>query len=325
VKRRTFIAGISGAAAWPVVARAQTAVPAIGFLSSRSPGEAATAVAAFRQGLGQSGFFEGKNVTIEYRWAEGDYTRLPALAVEVATHNLAAIAATGGEPSALAAKNATRTIPIVFAIGGDPITVGLVASLSRPEGNVTGVSFFFKLQGAKRLEMLHQLLPSATSFAILVNPNNPTADDGVKTVEDAARSLGLELVVLKAITEREIDLAFAALSQTHAEALIVSDDPFFLGQRDQIVALAVRDVVPIAGFTREFAASGALISYGTSLVNGYRQVGIYIGEILKGAQPSSLPVLQPTKFELVINLKTAAALKLKMPAALLAFADEVIE
>jgi putative ABC transport system substrate-binding protein len=326
VRRRHFITLLGGAAAWPLAARAQQpAMPVVGFLSSRSPNESASAVAAFRQSLSDAGYIEGKNVAIAFRWAEGQYGRLPALAADLARRQVAAIFATGGNPPAFAAKAATATIPIVFLVGSDPVKFGLVGSLNRPGGNITGVTLFTSLLVAKRLELLHELVPTATKIAILVNPNNSNTETDTKVAQTAARSLGQQLVVLSASSESDIDAAFATLVQQRANALLVNTDAFFLTRRNQLAALAARHAIPTIHDLRDYAAAGGLVSYGTNLLDAYRQAGSYVGKILGGEKPANLPVVQPIKFDLVINLKTAKALGLEVPPTLLALADEVIE
>ena len=301
----------------------QKAMPVVGYLGSESPGPFAPFVDAFRQGLSETGYIEGQNLAIEYRWAEGHYDRLPALAADVIGRNVDVIAAFG-IPSALAAKSATSTIPIVFNVG-DAIERGLVASLARPGGNLTGVSIMTGELMPKRLELLAELVPQAGVIALLLNPNNANTERSIRDGEEAARAKGVQLIILKAGTENEIDTAFASLVQLHAGALLVSTDPFFNDRRDQIVALASRHAAPAIYGLREFAASGGLISYGTSFTAAFRLVGVYAGKILKGTKPADLPVQQPTTFELVVNLNTAKALGLTVPPSILARADEVIE
>jgi putative tryptophan/tyrosine transport system substrate-binding protein len=326
VRRRRFITLIGGAAAWPLVARAQqAAIPVIGLLSSRSPGEAAPSVAALRAGLAKVGYVEGQNVTIEYRWAEGHYDRLPALAVELTRRQVAVIVAMGGEPSALAAKAATQTIPIVFNSGGDPVKLGIVASLNRPGDNATGVSMLFVELGPKQLEMLHKLVPKVAVIAVLVNPTMASAEKETQDALAAGRALGKQVHIVTASREGEIGTAFGDLVKHGAGALLVAPDPFFFARREHLVALAAHHAVPAIYFAREFPEAGGLMSYGTSVADVYQQVGIYAGRILKGEKPADLPVVQPTKFELVIKLKTAKALGLEVPPDLLAIADEVIE
>jgi putative ABC transport system substrate-binding protein len=324
--RRRFVGSVAGALlALPFAARAQQKVmPLIGVLSTASSSDPTPFMAAFRQGLSEAGYVEGQNLAIEYRWAEGHYDRLPALAADLVGRKVDLIMASS-PPSALAAKGATSTIPIVFRGGSDPVGDGLVASLARPGGNLTGVFLVAGELTPKRLELLSELVPRARVIALLVNPNSSTAERIIRDVQEAARTKGLQLHVLKASSESEIDTAFASLVQQHAGALVVGADPFLSSRREQLVALASRHVVPSIYAWREFVASGGLISYGASLTAAHRLMGVYSGKILKGAKPADLPVQQLTIFELVVNLKTAKALGLTIPQSVLARADEVIQ
>jgi ABC-type uncharacterized transport system substrate-binding protein len=325
MKRRSFITLLGGAAAWPLAARAQQAMPVIGFLSSRSPHEAAYVVAAFHRGLREGGYSEGENVGIEYRWAEGQYDRLPALAADLVRRRVAVIASTGGIGAAIAAKQATSTIPIVFTAGDDPIKHGVVASLNRPGGNVTGIYNFISAIEAKRFGLLRETVPTAASIAVLLNPSYPGFDLQSRDLQGAARAVGQEINVLNASSEADIHAAFRAVARLPAAALLVGADPFFNGRREQLVTLAAHYNVPTMYELREYAVAGGLLSYGTNLADAYRQVGNYAARVLKGDKPADLPVVQSSKFELVINLKTAKALHLTIPAGVLAIADEVIE
>jgi len=325
MKRRDFVLLLAGAiaAARPLRAQ-QKAMPVIGYLGCTSPGPEAPFLGAFHHGLSETGYVEGQNVVIEYRWAEGSYDRLPVLAADLVGRQVDVIAA-DGLPGAGAAKKATTTIPIVFEVGSDPVEFGLIASLARPGGNLTGVGFLNLELIPKRLELLSDLVPQADAFVLLVNPTNENAERVVRDGQDAARAKGVQLTILKAATESEIDTAFATLAQLRVGALMFSPDPFFVSRREQLVALASRDAVPTIYPWREAAAAGGLISYGTSRTSVFRLLGIYAGKILNGAKPADLPVQQPTTFELVVNLNTAKALGLTIPPSILARADEVIE
>jgi putative ABC transport system substrate-binding protein len=325
VRRRDFIAGLGCAAAWPLAALAQQpALPVVGVLAAPSPPYTQN-VAALLQGLKEAGYVEGQNVAIEYRWAEGQHDRLPGLAAELVNRQVAVIATMGGAAPALAAKATTSAIPIVFHMGGDPVKFGLVSSLNRPGGNVTGVSFLTVELAAKRLALLHELVPTADAIGLLVNPRNPNAATVTSHLQQAARMLGPRLHVLNASAERDVDLAFATFAAQRVGAIFVDADPILLVQREQIAALAVQHSLPSCFSVREFVRAGGLMSYGASITDSYRQAGIYAGRILKGEKPTDLPVLQSAKFELVINLRTAKALGLEIPPTLLALADEVIE
>jgi ABC-type uncharacterized transport system substrate-binding protein len=327
MRRREFIAFLGGAAVtWPLAGRAGANTPVVGYLNGGSPsGPSASLLTAFRQGLSETGYVEGRNVTIEYRWAEGQYDRLPALAADLLSRKVDLIAAGGGDLAARAAKTATSTIPIVCTIGDDPAVTGLVASLARPGGNLTGVSFLTVELHAKRLELISELVPQGRSIGLMANPNSPQTERVIQSVEVASRSKGIQLFVLKAGTENEISIAFDSLMGQPLGALIVQADPFFINQRQQLVALSARHAVPAIYESRLFVEAGGLISYGASLPAVYHQVGVYAGKILKGDTPADLPIVRPTEFDLVINLKTAKALGLTVPPTLLATASEVIE
>jgi|SRR5262245_55581479 len=326
MRRREFITLFGGAAAWPLAARAeQAAMPVIGFVGGRSAEASVRHAAAFRKGLEETGYVEGQNVTVEYHWLDGRYDRLPALIADLVRHRVVVIAAFGNVP-ALAAKAATTTIPIVFGVGDDPVKIGLVTSLARPGGNATGINFFTQETSTKRLGLLHDLVPKAVRIAVLVNPANATtAELTLRDIPQAARALGLQIEVLNASTSREIEAAFATLVREPAHALFVAGDGFFSSRRVQFATLAASYRMPAAYSNREFPEVGGLMSYGTNVVDRYRQVGVMSGQILKGAKPADVPVLQSTTFEFVINVQTARALGLEVPNALQLLADEVIE
>jgi putative ABC transport system substrate-binding protein len=328
LKRREFITLLGSAAAWPLAARAQQAsVPVVGFLRIGSADANARNLAAYRRGLSEIGYVEGRNVTVEYHWLEGQYDRLlPALAADLVRRRVAVIATPASTTAALVAKAATATIPIVFGVGEDPVKLGLVASLARPGGNTTGINFFNSEVDTKRLQLLHELVPKAVRVAVLLNPANASsAESTLRGAKEAAATVGLQIQILNASTIGEIDAAFAVFARERSDALFVAPDGFFGSRRGQFATLAARDRIPAAYSQREYVAAGGLMSYGTDLADMFHQVGVYTGSILKGAKPADLPVLQATKFELVINLQTARALGIEVPPALLAIADEVIE
>jgi putative ABC transport system substrate-binding protein len=327
MRRRKFITLLGGAAAaWPLAARAQQpALPVVGFIRDGSADASARFAAAFRKGLNETGYVEGQNVTVEYHWLDGQYDHLPALADDLVRRQVAVIVTPGMVPTR-AAKAATATIPIVFGVGEDPVKLGLVASLARPGGNATGINFFTQEVVAKRLRLLHDLVPKAVRIAVLLNPENAAvAETTLREVREAAPTMGLQVEILNAVTIDEIDAAFATLARVRPDALLVAADAFFLDRRMQFATLAARDRIPVAYGVREFAAAGGLMSYGTDITDMFHQAGVYTGSILKGAKPADLPVLQSTKFEFVINLQTARALGIEVPSGLLLIADEVIE
>ena len=326
LKRRAFITLLGGAAAWPLAARAQqAAVPVIGFLSARSPDESAHLVAAFWRGLAETGFIENQNVVIEYRWALSHYDQLAGRAAELVHRPVVVLVAVGGEVAARAAAAASQTIPVITAFGVDPVGSGLVASLARPGGNVTGISNLSATMEAKRIGLMRDVVPQATTLGVLLNPNNPTVANQQKDIQEAARAVGLRIHALQASTVNELDAAFESIARNQIPALLVTADAFFTASRDKLTILAARDAVPAMYYFRDFAVAGGLMSYGASLADQYRQIGVYTGHVLKGAKPADLPIVQPTTFEFVINLKTARTLGIALPPGVLAIADEVIE
>jgi putative tryptophan/tyrosine transport system substrate-binding protein len=327
MRRREFITLLGGAAiAWPLAARAQQlAIPVIGFLHTASPGPFVQLMAAFRHSLAEVGFVEGQNLAIEYRWAEGQTDRLPALATDLMRRQVGVIVAVGGELPALAAKAVTSTIPIVFSVGGDPVVGGLVASFNHPGGNLTGLTYWTESLEAKRIGLLHELVPKAQAIAVMFDPNIPGSELQAKEAQAAAAQIGVQSIVLSSNSEREFDQVFATLARERVGALLIGSSSYFNNRRVELIVLAARHQIPTIYEVREFADAGGLLSYGPSLTDGYHQVGVYAGRILKGTRPSDLPVVQPTRFELVINLKTARALGLDVPPTLLARADDVIE
>jgi putative tryptophan/tyrosine transport system substrate-binding protein len=326
MRRREFIAGLGGAAVWPVAARAQQHLPVIGFVNGGSASAFSDRARAFRQGLSEAGYVEGQKVMVEYHWLEGQYDGLPALMTDLIRRRVAVIAALGSQPAAIAAKAATTTIPIVFAVAENPVKLGLVASLARPGGNATGINYFGTEVATKRLALLHALVPKAVRIAVLVNPaNNTAAETTLREVQEAARTIGLQIQVLNASTSSEIDAAFATLARTPPDALFVATDGFLTSRGVQFTTLAARDRIPAAYADRETVAAGGLMSYGTDARDAYRQAGVYTGNILKGAKPQDLPVVQSTKFDFAINLQTARLLGIEVPETLLATADEVIQ
>jgi len=326
MRRREAIRLVGSAAAWPLAAWGQqAAVPAIGFMSGRSPADSAYLVDAFRQGLRETGYLEGETISVEYRWADGDYDRLPGFASDLLGRNVLVLVAVGGDPSAVAAKQATSTVPIVFGMGGDPVKAGLVASFNRPGGNATGFTLLTNQMEPKRVGLLHELVPSVSLSGALINPSFPPAARQLEDIENATRSINQSLFVARAVNDAELEAAFASFVEQRVGAVLVTAAPFFDTRSRQIIALAAKHTLPAMYQFRQYAVAGGLISYGPSITDSYKQAGVYAGRILRGAKPGDLPVLQPTKFEMVINLKTANALGLAIPNTMQLLADEVVE